>query len=64
MQKHTKFLCCSGPFDALNIRHYAESALTAVAWLESHGGGVLHNWQQGYKITIPENHSLLYRCAK
>jgi len=48
----THYLCCEGDFDNLTIKHYAENSQLAIAYLETHGGGIFHNTEKQFKIWI------------
>jgi hypothetical protein len=48
----TNYLCCKGDFDNLIVKHYAENSQAAIAYLETHGGGIFHNTEKQYKILI------------
>jgi hypothetical protein len=48
----THYLCCEGDFDNLTVKHHAENSQAAIAYLESHGGGIYYNTEKQFKMWI------------
>ncbi|HEY8037309.1 MAG TPA: hypothetical protein VIF37_17145 [Methylobacter sp.] len=48
----THYLCCEGNFDNLTVKYYAENSQAAIAYLETHGGGIFHNTEKQFKMCI------------
>jgi hypothetical protein len=48
----TNYLCCEGDFDNLTVKHYAENSQAAIAYLETHGGGIFYNTEKQFKMWI------------
>lgn len=50
----TNYLCCEGDFDNLTVKHCAENSQAAIAYLETHGGGIFYNTEKQFKMWVGE----------